>query len=191
MKESTLDSLASKLAIFTCVAISFMFGMSVGFDYDASPSKSIFSSLAGASLAAIAACVISHCQLVWLTIEERVAERKHGIEFAEREVGCSIPDFNLPLTREWWEENADDTLATRIPTRHGIGEYEIEPTTKGREGVDLTVWDSDWNKRFATDGSIVDSGWRPFVTVNLPTITTVGQLKLLRRALGCVEVVVE
>lgn len=191
MKESTLDSLATKLAIFACVAISFMFGMAVEFDCETSPAKAFFSCLAGASLAAITACALSHCQLVWLTIEERVAERKRGIEFAEREVGCSIPDFNRPLTREWWEENADDTLAIRIPTRHGIGEYEIEPTTKGREGVDLTVWDSDWSKRFAPDGSLVDVGGRPFVTVNLPTVTTVGQLELLKRALECVDVVVE
>jgi hypothetical protein len=55
----------------------------------------------------------------------------------------------------------------------------------------LTVWDSDWRHKFAPDGSLVDVGGRQFVIVNLPTITTVGQLSLLRRALECVDAVVE
>lgn len=190
MNDEKFNGVFYKSAISACVVASFIFGVWSSSHDGECRQPALVAGLFGAAFTAIVACMVSHFQSEDLATQERVAEKERGIALAEKVVGCPAMSFRRPLTREWWEENADDTLAIRIPTRHGIGEYEIEPTTKGREGVDLTVWDSDWNKRFAPDGSLADSGWRPFVVVNLPTVTTVGQLSLLRRALECVDVVV-
>lgn len=161
-----------------------MLGATCQKEYADNPWHAQFMIFTGVGLAAIVACVVSHLYGESRAIESRIVQRNRSIEWVEKVTGCDCLEFRQPLTRQWWDENADDTIAIRIPTGDGLGEYELEPATFNREGIDLTVWDSDWHK---SDWSRKSGADKAFVTVNLPTITTVGQLSLLRRALESVE----
>lgn len=118
VSEDRMSLLLGYSLILACTALAFFFGAAT-----CAGELIISGGILGVFFAASVSCVISR---ILSEEHSRFATTNQVWNLSDKIGGtivCNKSELNEPLTREWWEENGDDTIAIRIPTRNGIGEY--------------------------------------------------------------------